>query len=188
MTSPALTQVDIYPKPHQPSVQTMGETNAEFERVVSNYYQDLYRFAYSLARNEADATDLTQQTFFRYASKGHTIRERSKTKSWLFRTLKNEFLNQARRSQKYQHVDIDDAEHELPRQECDSARRIDSHAAVAALSEVDETYRIALSLFYMKGLAYKEIAEILEVPIGTVMSRISRGKAQLKQALAEPHR
>lgn len=165
----------------------MEETNTEFERVVSDYYQDLYRFAYSLARNEADATDLTQQTFYRYASKGHTIREKSKTKSWLFRTLKNEFLNQARRSQKFQHIDIDDAEHELPHEENDSARRIDSKAAVDALAEVDEGYRVALSLFYMKGLAYKEIADVLEVPIGTVMSRISRGKAQLKQALAEPH-
>ena len=61
---------------------------------------------------------------------------------------------------------------------------VTAHLAVEALQKVDETYRIALSLFYMKGLSYKEIAHTLEIPIGTVMSRLSRGKAQLKSALS----
>ena len=157
---------------------------SEFEFVVNDYYQDLYRFAYSLSKNEADATDLTQQTFYRYATKGDTIRDKSKTKSWLFRTLKNDFLSQARRAQRFQHVALDDAHHELPRHDADPSRSFDGNLAVEALQRVDETYRVALSLFYMKGLSYKEIAEMLEIPIGTVMSRLSRGKAKLKTALS----
>ncbi len=158
---------------------------AEFERIVNDFYQDLYRFAYSLAKNQADATDLTQQTFYRFATKGDTIRDKSKTKSWLFRTLKNDFLSQARRSQKFQHIPLEDAGPELPDEQSeDPSRSVDSHLVVEALQKVDETYRIALSLFYMKGLSYKEIAHTLEIPIGTVMSRLSRGKAQLKSALS----
>ncbi len=163
----------------------MGIPPTEFEKVVSDFYQDLYRFAFSLSKNEADATDLTQQTFYRYATKGDTIRDKSKTKSWLFRTLKNDFLSQARRSQKFQHVALDDAGPELPEQDSTNpGTAFDSQLAVEALQKVDTTYRVALSLFYMKGLSYKEIAETLEIPIGTVMSRLSRGKAQLKSALA----
>ena len=161
----------------------MGPHTTEFEKVVTDYYQDLYRFAYSLSKQEADATDLTQQTFYRFATKGHTIRDKSKTKSWLFRTLKNDFLSQARRSQKFQHVALEDAEHELPDDATSPSDSFDSQLAVEALQQVDETYRIALSLFYMKGLSYKEIAEALEIPIGTVMSRLSRGKAQLKSVI-----
>ena len=157
----------------------------EFERVVNDFYQDLYRFAYSLAKNQADATDLTQQTFYRFATKGDTIRDKSKTKSWLFRTLKNDFLSQARRSKKFQHIALEDAGPELPDEQSeDQSRSFDSQLAVDALQKVDETYRIALSLFYMKGLSYKEIAHTLEIPIGTVMSRPPRGKAQLKSALS----
>lgn len=163
----------------------MGVPPTEFEQVVSQYYQDLYRFAFSLAKNEADATDLTQQTFYRFATKGDTIRDKSKTKSWLFRTLKNDFLSQARRSQRFQHVALEDAGPELPEENtANPATSFDSQLAVEALQKVDATYRVALSLFYMKGLSYKEIAESLEIPIGTVMSRLSRGKAQLKAALA----
>ncbi len=162
----------------------MGIPPTEFERVVSDFYQDLYRFAFSLSRNEADATDLTQQTFYRYAKKGDTIRDTSKTKSWLFRTLKNEFLGQKRRSQKFQHVSMDDEINDLPAEETSPVTALDSQLAVEALQRVDASYRVTLSLFYMSGLSYKEIAESLEIPIGTVMSRLSRGKAQLKQALS----
>lgn len=162
----------------------MGVPREEFELVVNDYYQDLYRFAFSLSKNEADAVDLTQQTFYRFATKGDTIREKSKTKSWLFRTLKNDFLSQARRSQRFQHVELEDASHELPREEPDPSASFDGQLALEALQRVDENYRVALSLFYMKGLAYKEIADVLEIPIGTVMSRLSRGKTQLRAALS----
>lgn len=162
----------------------MAVPPTDFEQAVTDYYQDLYRFAYSLSKNEADATDLTQQTFYRYAVKGETIRDKSKTKSWLFRTLKNEFLSQARRFKKFPQVTLEDAAHELPNHNTNPASTFDHHLAVEALQQVDPSYRVALSLFYMKGLSYKEIAETLDIPIGTVMSRLSRGKAQLKNVLA----
>lgn len=161
----------------------MQDKDAAFEDVVATYYQDLYRFAFSLVHNEPDAIDLTQQTFYRYATKGHLIQDRSKVKSWLFTVLKNDFLDKVRRSKKFQHVELEAATPELPPQETAPDRAIDRKLAVEALSKVDENYRTALSMFYLKGLSYKEIAEALEVPIGTVMSRLSRGKNQLKIAL-----
>ncbi len=166
----------------------MGVPNDEFEKVVTDLYQDLYRFAFSLAKNEADAVDLTQQTFYRFATKGDSIRDKSKTKSWLFRTLKNDFLSQARRSQRFQHVALEDAATELPGEEAGHGEAVDGQLAVDALQDVEETYRVTLSLFYMKGLSYKEIAETLEIPIGTVMSRLSRGKTQLRNALSRASR
>ncbi|MDB4808776.1 RNA polymerase sigma factor [Verrucomicrobiales bacterium] len=99
--------------------------------------------------------------------------------------MKNDFLSQTRRSQKFQHIPLEDAGPKLPDEQTEvQSRAFDSQLAVDALQKVDETYRIALSLFYMKGFTYKEIAHTLEIPIGTVMSRLSRRKAQLKSALS----
>src|SRR5216117_2004540 len=70
----------------------------DFEQIVSQHYEPLYRFAFSLARTEADACDLTQQTFYIWATKGHRLRDRSKVKSWLFTILHREFLNIRRRA------------------------------------------------------------------------------------------
>lgn len=155
----------------------------DFEQLVSDHYQALYRFAFSLAQSEADAADLTQQTFLRWATRGFQLRERAKVKTWLFTTLYREFLSSRRRGQRFPHLELADAESELPYVEPRVVEEMDSGSALDALSRLDETFRAPLTLFYLQQHSYQEIADILGVPIGTVMSRLSRGKAQLRKLL-----
>ncbi|MBC2594046.1 RNA polymerase sigma factor [Ruficoccus amylovorans] len=157
--------------------------NLNFSDLVETYYTPLYRFAYSLAKNEHEASDLTQQTFVIYAEKGDSLRDSSKVKSWLFTTLYREFLRLRRRAAHVTPQENDILELEAPSVEPGIARTLDSQSALDALEQVDEAYRAPLTLFYLKSLSYKEIAETLDIPIGTVMSRLSRGKAQLKNIL-----
>ena len=154
--------------------------NLNFEDIVSAYYQSLYRFGYSLAKNEHEAGDLTQQTFFIYAKKGGSVRDKSKVKSWLFTTLYREFLRRRRNDSRMDHYEPDMLEAAGGTVEPHIRRHLDANLALEALAEVDKVYRQPLALFYMKDLSYKEIAETLDVPIGTIMSRLSRGKAQLR--------
>lgn len=158
----------------------------EFDQLVQDHYQGLYRFALSLAQREADAADLTQQTFLRWATRGFQLRDRNKAKTWLFTTLYREFLNGHRRAVRYPQVELSDAEPELPPVQPRMMEDVDSQSALDALGQLDETYRAPLTLFYLQQHSYQEIADILDVPIGTVMSRLSRGKAQLRQKLSQP--
>ncbi len=156
-----------------------------FAQVVADYHTALFRFALSLARNAADADDLTQQTFYVWATKGHTLRDASKLKTWLFTTLYREFLKGRRRSTR--HIAFDDlspAEQDPPDVEVSAIDRMDAELVLQALQEIPPLAREPLSLFYLQNLSYLEIAEILDVPIGTVMSRLSRGKIQLRALLA----
>jgi RNA polymerase sigma-70 factor (ECF subfamily) len=155
----------------------------DFEQIVSQHYEPLYRFAFSLTRCEADAGDLTQQTFYIWATKGHQLRDRSKVKSWLFSILHREFLNIRRRAVRFPHFELGDAVEDLPTISPEVVNTIDSAQAIEFLGQVPEPYRAALSLFYLEDYSYKEIADILEVPLGTIRSRISRGVAQLRQSI-----
>jgi len=155
----------------------------DFEQIVSQHYEPLYRFAFSLTRTEADACDLTQQTFYIWATKGHQLRDRSKVKSWLFTILHREFLNIRRRAVRFPHFELSDAIEDLPTISPEVVNTLDSAQVLEFLGQVQEPYRAALGLFYLEDYSYKEIAAILEIPLGTVRSRISRGVAQLKQSI-----
>ena len=160
-----------------------------FADLVETYYAALYRFALTLARNPADASDLTQQTFFVWATKGQTLRDAAKAKTWLFTTLYREFLRVRRRSGRITAIeDLAPADQDPPDVDLDIVGRMDAHLVMEALQEVDEVFREPLTLFYLQDLSYTEIAEILGVPIGTVMSRLSRGKAHLRTRLADKAR
>jgi RNA polymerase sigma-70 factor, ECF subfamily len=157
-----------------------------FPQLVETYYAALYRFALSLTKSSADACDLTQQTFFVWATKGESLRDIAKAKSWLFTTLYREFLRGRRRDARVSAIeDLAPSEQELPDVESDPIGKMDSQLVMEALQEVDSVFREPLTLFYLQDLSYNEIAEILAVPIGTVMSRLSRGKAHLRARLAE---
>ncbi len=151
-----------------------------FEDAVNAYYEPLYRFALGLSRSEADAADLTQRAFERFGEKAGSLRDTARTKTWLFTTLYRDFLQQKRHASRFPEAELDEmidsAIVELPRADLIA----DANAAVAALKALDEPFRAALVLFYLQEHSYKEIAEILNVPIGTVMSRISRGKELLR--------
>jgi RNA polymerase sigma factor (sigma-70 family) len=161
---------------------------SEFADLVDSHYQALYRFGYSLTRSPDRAADLVQETFCIWAEKNAQLRDRSKAKTWLFTTLHREFLGQRRKMSRYSDEPLDES---LIGSETgsddDAERQMDGQRAVELLGEMDEIYQAPLALFYLQQHSYKEIAEILDVPIGTVMSRLSRGKEMLrKRMVAEP--
>jgi RNA polymerase sigma-70 factor (ECF subfamily) len=161
---------------------------SEFADLVDAHYQALYRFGMSLTRNVDRASDLVQETFCIWAAKGHQLRDRSKAKTWLFTTLHREFLSQRRKASRFSDEPLDEAvAAAIATSEEDADRQLDGQRAMELLGELDENYRAPLALFYLQQHSYKEIAEILEVPIGTVMSRLSRGKEILRRRMtAEP--
>lgn len=160
-------------------------SSAAFTQLVDAHYGGLFRFALSLTRNNADASDLTQQTFYVWATKGHAVRDVTKVKSWLFTTLYREFLRGRRRGERLTALDtVPEPEAETTTLASNVVEAMDASLVVEALQEVDEVFRAPLTLFYLEELSYQEIADTLEIPIGTVMSRLSRGKAQLRAQLA----
>jgi RNA polymerase sigma-70 factor (ECF subfamily) len=161
----------------------------EFEQLVDAHYEALYRFALSLSRNADTAADLVQQTFCIWAQKGHQLKERDKAKTWLFTTLHREFLSHARKSKRYSDEELtEEMAGRVSATEDEGAERaMDGQRALELLGELDENFRAPLALFYLQQHSYKEIAEILDVPMGTVMSRISRAKEMLRRRMtAEP--
>ena len=157
----------------------------DFEGLVQEYYMPLYRFGLSLSRKESDAFDLTQQTFLTWASKGHQLRDASKVKTWLFTTLYREFLTRKRQSDRFVEVESDEQFAEPLHVALSAVDALDAGIVQQALHALEERYRAPVTLFYMKQYSYREIAEILAIPIGTVMSRISRGKAELRERLSD---
>ncbi len=155
----------------------------DFESLVARYYEPLYQFAFSLTRDEADACDLVQQSFCIWANKGHQLRDASKVKTWLFTTLHREFLGACRKQTRFPHIDLEHAAEELPVVPPTMASRLDTAQMLAALSRLDEIYQAPVALFYLQDYSYIEIAAILDVPLGTVKSRLARGLGRLHQLL-----
>jgi RNA polymerase sigma-70 factor (ECF subfamily) len=160
------------------------DENIKFESLVAQYYEPLYKFAFSLARDESDACDLTQQTFCIWAVKGHQLRDASKVKTWLFTTLHREFLGSRRRQTRFPHVELEQAEPELPVVSPAAISRHDTAQVLAELARLDEVYQAPVALFYLQDHSYNEIAEILDVPLGTVKSRLARGIGRLQELFA----
>jgi RNA polymerase sigma-70 factor, ECF subfamily len=159
--------------------------DSEFEKLVNLYYRELYRFGLSLTGNEADACDLTQETFYTWATKGHQLKNPEKVKTWLFTTLHRQFLQICRRRGRFAHESLDETAANLPCLSIDMVNRIDGQTMINLLGQVDVTYRAPLVLYYLEDLSYQEIAQALEIPLGTVQSRIARGKMRLFRLLTE---
>jgi len=155
----------------------------QFEAIVCEHYEPLFRFAMSLTHLESDARDLTQQTFCVWAKKGHQLRDFSKVKSWLFTTLHRAFLGARRRQTRFSHHKLEAVANELPVFAAEPASQADHSQVLRALARVDGIYQAAVALFYLEDYPYKDIAEILDLPIGTVKSRIARGIGQLREFL-----
>jgi RNA polymerase sigma-70 factor, ECF subfamily len=157
----------------------------DFEGLVNLYYPSLYRFALSLTHQDSDACDLTQQTFYIWARKGHQLQDVGKVKSWLFTTLHREFLQRRRRVVRFSDVELSEAEWELPEVPPPSVDLMDGGMVLDALSRLDKTFQAPIALFYLEDYSYQEIGQILEIPLGTVKSRISRGIGQLQRVLQD---
>ncbi len=160
------------------------EAVPSFQEIVDAHYTGLYRFAYSMCRRESTAQDLVQQTYLQWARKGHTLKDHSKVKTWLFTTLYREWLATARKEKRFEVVEFEPELHGAPENETETEEPFVDHALLQkALEELDVNYRAPLVLFYLKEFSYREIAETLELPVGTVMSRLSRAKDALRKVL-----
>src|SRR5580700_6643049 len=122
--------------------------SVEFESLVARFYAPLYQFAFSLARVEADACDLTQQTFTIWATKGHQLRDVSKVKTWLFTTLHREFLDSRRRQTRFPHFELESAEAELP------------SISPMAISHIDTAHVLGVPLGTVKSRLARGIAQL----------------------------
>ena len=154
------------------------------QNTAEAYYQSLYRFALSLSRKPYDAEDLVHQTFLKWMKHKDQIRNEDRVKSWLFTTLHREFLHGQKRKSRQTLVETGQLERIPQKPGPDAGNKLDAELAMNLMQQVPEPYRASLSLFYVQDFSYREIAEVLEIAPGTVMSRIHRGKQILKELLA----
>ncbi len=153
------------------------------ERVVSELYEPVYRFALSLTHSEDDAADLTQEAFLNLCQRNEQVREPDKIKSWLFTTLRRAVFQTVRRRRSHREVELNANDQPQSRDDPTGTLPVDSRVILCALSELGEDYRTVLELFYVADLSYREISTTLQIPIGTVMFRLSRAKEQLRGVL-----
>lgn len=152
--------------------------------LIDAHYESLYRYAYRLSGSAADAEDLTQETFAKAISRLPQLRDRERAKAWLFRILRNAYLHKARDDRRGRLVSLDAADVFAPAADEADTPDVDPAKLQAALNELDETFRTPLILFYFEEFSYRDIADQMDLPIGTVMSRLARAKAYLRAKLA----
>jgi RNA polymerase sigma factor (sigma-70 family) len=175
----------------QPKEEAFAGASGGFAQFVEEHYQAAYRFALGMSGSHHDACDLTQQAFYLAQRRSDQLRDPSKRKQWLFAILYREFLHLRRRIIAHPEVNLEFSEPSLPHVRVDYAASLDGKLVLKALQTLDESHRMPLALFYLDQMSYKEIAETMDLPIGTVMSRLARGKAMLRLRLepdADAHR
>ncbi|MGB3687053.1 MAG: sigma-70 family RNA polymerase sigma factor [Ornithinimicrobium sp.] len=169
-----------------------------FEREAMPLLDQMYSAALRTARNPTDAEDLVQETYAKAFAAFHQYRPGTNLKAWMYRILTNTYINTYRKKQR-QPKESDAAEvedYQLARAERHTSRGLRSAEVEAldhlpdsdvkrALASIGEDFRMAVYLADVEGFAYKEIAEIMETPIGTVMSRLHRGRRQLRDLLTD---
>ena len=165
------------------AVPVLGDAVKAFETFVIDHYQAAYRFALSLCGCPHDASDITQQAFYLAQTRSEQLRDSGKRKQWLFTIIYREFLGTVRHKSAHPHIALEFCDEVLPHISVDHSSKLDSKHLLAVLKRIEENYRAPLVLFYLDQLSYKEIAIALDIPIGTVMSRLARGKQMLRREL-----
>jgi RNA polymerase sigma-70 factor (ECF subfamily) len=155
------------------------------QRLVDEHYADLYRYAYRLSGSASDAEDLTQEAFCKAQAGLGQLRDAGRARPWLFRILRNAYLHRVRSERQARCVSLEDVG-ELPEPSPDPLPDVDAEQLQLALNELSEVYRTPLILYYFGDFSYREIAEQMELPIGTVMSKLARAKAWLRGRLLQP--
>jgi len=172
----------------------------QFEQMVEEHLNGLFGAALRMTRNRTNAEDLLQETFLRAWRSFHTFRPGTNARAWLYRILMNAHIDNYRKATREPEVvdqdDVDEFYLYSKVQESDQYRRAGNPEEAflqtlmdadvkAALESLPEAFRAVVMLADIDGFSYKEIAEILSIPIGTVMSRLHRGRKQLQVALWE---
>lgn len=155
------------------------------ERLVADHYHSLYRYAYRLTGNAVDAEDLTQESFCKAQEKWSQLREPERAKAWLFSILRNAYLHRARAEKNHRLVSLDDVG-EVADQAAESLPLIEPSKLQEALDVLPEVFRTPLILYYFEEFSYRDIAEQMDLPLGTVMSRLARAKNFLRSRLLGP--
>ncbi len=152
-------------------------------QLIDAHYEALYRYAYRLSGTAADAEDLTQEAFGKALARLPQLRDPERARGWLFRILRNAYLHKVRDQKRHKVVPLD-AVGDLPDRPVEEMPEIDPAQLQLALNDLDETFRTPIILFYFEEFSYRDIAEQMDLPIGTVMSRLARGKAYLRSKLS----
>jgi len=149
--------------------------------LAREHYALVYRYAYRLSGSAEEAEDLTQQAFLTAHRRLHQLRDANSAKSWLCAILRNTFLTRVTSQRSLQMVPL----HGFwdPVQEQSAPPSFDSNELQQVLNELSEEFRTPLILYYFEEFSYREIAEQMAVPIGTVMSRLARAKTHLRRRL-----
>ena len=150
--------------------------------LIDAHYQALYRYAYRLSGSAADAEDLTQEAFGKALTRLSQLREPEKARGWLFRILRNGYLRRIRDEKRHRIVPLD-AVGDVAERPAEPPPDLDPARLQVALNELDEAFRTPIILYYFEEFSYRDIAEQMDLPIGTVMSRLARAKAYLRTAL-----
>lgn len=155
------------------------------QRLVDDHYLALYRYAYRLSGSSADAEDLTQEAFCKAQINLTQLREPERAKAWLFSILRNAYLHRLRADRQQRCISLEGLG-DLPEPSPEPLPPVDPEQLQHALDELPEVFRTPVILFYFEDFSYRDIAEQMDLPLGTVMSRLARAKAHLRERLLPP--